>query len=127
MEFNFTSKVAIGIDYDSVEPKGLAYESRDSEAEVKYNVAIETRPWGIKSISFYGIKQEVSCYVELLDKETEETESFLFKIDLEDISTEGPSDFSEEACPNSLDITISEVEQLPDNTFKAKGKATLSF
>lgn len=127
MELNFNTKVDVEIDYDSVSIPDFDYESRDSSAEVKYNVAIETKSWGISGISYYGIKQEITCHINLMNKKTEEDDSFLFKIDLTDIETEGPEDFSGDICASNLAITLTEVVKIDDYTFKAKGTAVLSF
>lgn len=129
LELNFKTDVDIEIDYDSVKPQGHEYEDRSSSADgVQYNVAITTRSWGISNISYYMIRQEISCYVTLQPNDSDDSESYLFKIKIEDCETEGPEDIiGRDLTASSLSLTLTEVNRIDDHTFEAKAKATLSF
>lgn len=127
MELSFKTKVEVDVDYDSVKPAGYEYESRSSSATVDYKVGIEVREWGIKSISYYGITQEISCYINLLEESTEETDSFLCKIQISEISTEGPEDaLNRDLGGESLNLTITEITKSGEG-FVAKATAVLNF
>lgn len=127
-EFDFNAEVDVEIDYDSQVPEGFEYESRNSNAKIKYRLNLEMREWGVKNFIFTMPTQELSLSIDLMSQESEDYESFTFNLKLEDMDIESPEDLgSGDIAPSTLTLTISDLVKIDDSTYEAKATGTLSF
>lgn len=125
---NFKTNVEIEIEYDSVKPEGLDYESRTSHGRVNYQFILELREWGIKTLSFLVPSQEISLDLELLKDEDEDYEEYSFKVKLTEIDVEGPEEVGAgDICPHTLNLTLTEIVKTGERSFEAKATGTLHF
>lgn len=123
----FNTPVDMEIDYDSIKPQGLNYESRSTNINIEYHFILELRSWGIKSFSFILPTQEISFDLEMVDEATGDYEDYSFKLKIEG-EIETPENFSAgDICPQSLSLEITELQKTGDTSFEGKGKAVLSF
>lgn len=128
--WDFKINVETEIDYDSKKPEGYEYESRYMRTDIKYHFDLELREWGIKNFSFYVPDQEIELEIELQPQNSEdfETSYVTFKLNLHDIETELPENFSRgDIYPQSLTLEIEEITKVKEGVFQGKATGSLSF
>jgi len=127
MNLDFSVEVDIEIDSDSKKPKGFSYESYGSKASLNYQLVIETRSWGIKSFCFLVPTQEILFSVELEAEGKDEPSSYNFKVKIDNIEMEDPSNHADKFKPYALCLILDNIIKLDDNTFGATATGELTF
>ena len=127
MNESFISQVEYSIDYDSVKIEGYDYESRYGKVDVKYNVEIELRDWGVKSIMLSAPSQILNLELELQSLSDDEDIVYKsFKINLTDIKIENPEIFGQ-INPQEINLTLKNLRKINEEHFEVDASAVLVF
>ena len=122
----YNANVEFWIQHDSVKfPEGHEYESRKGHMNIAYNIEIEGREYGIKSIIIFATQQKRTVEVEVLHPDKEDTELVTVDIDILNFEVENPDRFGS-ISPKEMELTITSIEKDGDK-YKAQAKALLKF
>lgn len=125
---NYSTNVEVRIDHDSHFPEGFTYESRDSKSKIAYQAIIESRDWGIKSVSFLALAQNISLSIELMDENSGEVEFFDFNVKVNKIDSEvSEVNLANGVKPEVLNLVLSNIKKVDSSKYEAEADATLSF
>jgi hypothetical protein len=126
-QLEFNTDVDVEIDFDSHKPEGYDYESRDTSTTFKYLVLIEIRSYGIKSLCTILPEQEITIEIELLAKDSEDSERCAFKVKLAQIDVERSDNYNLDQSPTTLTLTLENIKRNDDRSFEATATGTLSM
>jgi hypothetical protein len=68
----------------------IDFEGKTGKANIKWEVWIEYRKWGIKSISVFVPDQTVEAHLSYYDEKTAEEESQDLKMEIKDVECDDP-------------------------------------
>ena len=121
------SDVIIDISYDSIKTDEGEQVIIDGirKSRVSWNLDIEARDWGIKTIIFYCPDQKIEFEIELESESGDSTYATL-EVSIKDIDTNDVDKISD-LYLDSLEIKLNKIEQVSKDRYKAEATGYANF
>jgi hypothetical protein len=127
MNESFVSEVEYCIEHSSDKVNLYDYESRYGKINIKYNIEIEARDWGVKSIIITAPEQVLNLDLELQSlKDDEDIVYKSFKINLKNIEIENPTTFGQ-INPTELSLTLKDIKHINEHESECDATGILIF
>jgi hypothetical protein len=129
MDNLYKTQVNLEIDYKSVKSEEFDWESRHyKNINIKYEINLEYKNWGINGISCSLLDQELELEAEVMFHNKEESEYISLKIKVENTEVEHQKTFSNGViCPSELEVKLNSITKVSDGKYVAIAKGKLIF
>lgn len=122
---DFNTQIEIEVGFDP-QPMGLTFDEYSTHHNILYNIELDLKDWGIKSILLYAPAQKLEFYLNMYQSDLDES-SFPVKfiIDVQKIEIDkSDANFVSSIQPKKMELKLSELSVDMTDTPTVRGMAT---